>query len=109
PGTTWPPETQHLRRQGDVPQHLRGVREFVGFWEQLRDAWVDLVQEPLEFIEMPDDRVLTLTRMSGRGRESGGRIEIHFFQLWTIRVGKLRKSEIFRHRAEALEAAGLRE
>jgi len=34
---------------------------------------------------------------------------IHFFQLSTIRDGKVSKIEYFRHRADALEAAGLRE
>ena len=41
--------------------------------------------------------------------ESGVPIVIHFFQLWTIRDGKVRRIEYFRHRADALEAAGLSE
>jgi len=93
----------------DVPQHLRGAPEFIEFWEQLRSAWVDLVQEPLEFIEAPEDRVLTPTLISGRGLRSGGSIDVHFFMVWTIRGGKVRKIEVFRHRADALEAAGLSE
>jgi ketosteroid isomerase-like protein len=92
----------------DTPQHLRGP-EVIGFAEQLRGAWVDLATEPLEFIEAPEGRVVTPIRQSGRGRESGVPIEVHFFQLWTILDGKVRKIELFRHRAEALEAAGLRE
>jgi ketosteroid isomerase-like protein len=92
----------------DLPQHLRGP-EVIEFGEQLRGAWVDLATEPLEFIEAPGDRVVTLIRQSGRGRESGVPIEVHFFQLWTIRDGKVRKIELFRHRADALEAAGLKE
>jgi hypothetical protein len=34
---------------------------------------------------------------------------LHFFELLTIRDGKLRKMEFFRHRTDALEAAGLSE
>ncbi len=45
----------------------------------------------------------------GRGRQSGVPIEIHFFELATIRDGKVRQIEYFRHRADALEAAGLSE
>ena len=93
----------------DFPQHLRGAAEFIAFSEQYRERWVDLVQEPLEIIDAPDGRVLLLTRQSGRGRESGVPIVIHFFQLWTIRDGKVRRIEYFRHRADALEAAGLSE
>ncbi len=97
------------RTMPDLSQHLRGVPQFIGFWEQYRSAFADLVLEPLEFIEGPDDRVLTPIRQSGRGRESGVPIEIHFFQVWTIRDGNVRKGELFRHRADALEAAGLGE
>ena len=60
-------------------------------------------------IDAPDGRVLVLTQQSGRGRESGVPIVIHFFQLWTIRDGRVWRIEYFRHRADALEAAGLSE
>jgi len=93
----------------DAPQHLRGAPEVIGFLEQFRRAWADLTTEPLELIEAPDDRVLASTRLSGRGRESGVSIEAHPFQLFTIRDEKVRIMEFFRHRAEALEAAGLEE
>jgi ketosteroid isomerase-like protein len=97
------------RTYPDTPQHLRGVPEVTAVWEQLRSLWVDLVREPLEITEAPDGRVLAFTRLSGRGRESGVPIVIHFFTVFTIRDGRVRKAEIFRHRADALEAAGLRE
>jgi ketosteroid isomerase-like protein len=93
----------------DAPQHLRGVSELVEFAEQYRSAWDDLAQEPLELIEAADDRVLVFIRQSGRGRESGVPIVIHFFEVLTIRDGSVRNIEYFRHRADALEAAGLSE
>jgi ketosteroid isomerase-like protein len=97
------------RTYPDTPQHLRGAPDFLAFAEQYRGGWLDLVQEPLEIIEASDGRVLVFTRQSGRGRESGVPIEIHFFQLWTIRDGRGGKVEYFRHREDALEAAGLEE
>jgi ketosteroid isomerase-like protein len=97
------------RTYPDTPQHLQGVPQVLAFTEQFRDGWADLVQEPLEYIEAPDGRVLGLIRQTGRGRESGVPIEIHFFELCTVREGKLRRVEYFRHRADALEAAGLSE
>jgi ketosteroid isomerase-like protein len=93
----------------DQPQHLQGLRALVGHAEQMRSAWADLVEEPLEFIEASPDCVVTPIRLSGRGRESGVPVEIHFFYVFTIRDGRLRKIEFFRHRAEALEAVGLSE
>ena len=93
----------------DAPQDLRGAPDVIGFVDQFRSEWADLTGEPLELIEAPDDRVLVSARLSGRGRESGVTIEAHPFQLFTIRDGKVREIESFRHRADALEAAGLSE
>ena len=94
----------------DEPQHLRGVPAFMAFWKQVRSAFVDLVTEPLEVIEAPDDRVLTPAYITGRGRESGVPVEVgRYFQVWTFRCGKLREIEFFLRRRDALEAAGLSE
>jgi ketosteroid isomerase-like protein len=96
------------RELPDSPQEFRGVPAMIELWEQWRRV-LALTWEPLEFIEASDDRVLTVTRQSGRGRESGVPTEIELNQLWTIRDGVLHRLELFRHRADALEAAGLRE
>jgi hypothetical protein len=93
----------------DFPQHVRGRGEVIAFIEQYRDGWIDLVQEPLEVVESSRDRVLTLTRQSGRGRQSGVPIVIHFFALYTIRHERVRKIDYFRHRADAVRAIGLKE
>ena len=90
----------------DFPQHLRGLPEVIAFTEQYRDAWIDLIYELLELIEVPDGRVVAFVRHRGRGRQSGVPIVVHFFELWTIRNGKTRKIEFFRHRADALQIAG---
>jgi len=93
----------------DTPQHLRGVSAVVAFSEQYRDGWLDVVTDPLELTEAPGGGVLALCRQSARGRQSGVPIVIHFFEVFTIRGGKVQKGEFFRHRADALEAAGLSE
>ena len=91
----------------DFPQHLRGLAEVIAHTEQLRDGWIDLVYELLELIEAPDGRVVALVRQNARGRHSGVPIVVHFFELITVRDGKVGKIEYFRHRADALQAAGL--
>ena len=93
----------------DFPQHLRGLAEVIAFGEQYRDGWIDLAGELLELIEVPNGRVVAFVRQSGRGRQSGVPLVIHFFQLHTIRDGKVCKIEYFRHRADVLRAAGLSE
>ena len=93
----------------DFPQHLQGLAPFLAFCEQYRDGWINMVQEPLEVVDAPGGRIFALIRQSGRGRQSGVPIVIHFFALYTIRDRKMRKVEYFRHRADALQAAGLEE
>jgi hypothetical protein len=97
------------RTMPDQPQRLSGVREIVGFWEQMRGAWVEMSLEPLETIAAADDRVVTPLCQTARGRESGVPIVFHSFLVWTIRRGRVHRMELFRHRADALEAAGLSE
>ena len=79
----------------------------VEFLEEYRRGWVDHVQELLEVIEAPADRVLALVRQSSRGLQSGVPIVVHFFEVITFRDGKVRRIEYFRHRSDAMEAAGL--
>jgi hypothetical protein len=67
------------RTMPDLPQRLRGPLELLRFWEDLRSGWDDLILVALELIEAPDNRVLTLTRQTGRGRESGVPVEVHAF------------------------------
>jgi ketosteroid isomerase-like protein len=74
----------------DVPQHLRSAAELIESLERFRGAWIDLAVEPLEFIEAPGDRVVTLIRQSGRGQGSGVSIVFHYFFVCTIREGKVR-------------------
>ena len=93
----------------DFPQELRGLQEYIAFAEQYRDGWIDLVQEPLELTDAPGGRVLVLVQQSGRGRQSRVPIVVHFFELCTIRDGKMCKIEYFHHRADALQAASLQE
>jgi hypothetical protein len=93
----------------DAPQHLRGLPKLIEFAEQYRSTWADLAQEQLELIDAPDGRVVVAIRQSGRGRESGVPIVIHFFEVLAIRDRTVRKIEYFRHRADALEAVGLSE
>ena len=93
----------------DAPQDLRGAPEVIGFLDQFRSEWVDLTAEPIELIEAPDDRVLVSTALAAEVGRAASRSKPTPCQLCTIRDGKVRKTDSFRHRSGALEAAGLRE
>ena len=54
--------------------------------------------------------VVAAVRLSGRGGRSGVATRMRFFQVWTLRDGRvLRMKGDYRNREQALEAVGLRE
>jgi ketosteroid isomerase-like protein len=75
----------------------------------------DLVQEYLnlagalkaERVIDLGDRVLVLSRQSGRGKRSGVPLDTEYGDIFTIRDGKIVRWELYMERADALAAAGL--
>jgi ketosteroid isomerase-like protein len=55
------------------------------------------------------ERVISVVTRHGRGRASGAEVDWPLALVWTIRKGKVIRVVWFPTRAEALEAAGLRE
>jgi SnoaL-like protein len=89
-----------------VYRSLDGFRRFV---EQLDGISERFQIEPEEFIEAGDNVVIAV-RMSGKCRGDGVEPGMRLFSIWTLREGKVvRVTGGYRDRAEALEAAGLRE
>ena len=61
-----------------------------------------------EFVDA-GDQVVVATLLRGRGRGSGIEVEAHFYDVYTVRDGKIVRMDEFTSRAEALEAVGLRD
>jgi ketosteroid isomerase-like protein len=55
------------------------------------------------------ERVLVTAHHRGRGLGSGIEVDARFYLLYTLRDGKVVRQDEYAERAEALEAAGLRE
>jgi ketosteroid isomerase-like protein len=53
--------------------------------------------------------ILLVAAHHGRGRTSGAEVQTQMGYLYTVRGGKIVRAELYRSRAAALEAAGLRE
>ena len=83
-----------------------GVQRAVATW---MGAWEDYRHERRELIDCGGDRVLMAGWQTGRGKGSGVEISEENFSVYRVREGRIVKQQMFRHRADALEAAGLSE
>jgi len=84
---------------------LDAVRDNFEHW---REAWDELEVRVEEVIDA-GDRVLLTAHHRGRGQGSGVEVDTRFYEVYMLRDGKVVRVDEFSERAEALEAAGLRE
>jgi ketosteroid isomerase-like protein len=82
-----------------------------GAYELAADLWETLPDYGLAVEEIIDrgDRVVAVLRISGTGGSSGVPVSQQVAFVWTFEGGKIVRGKSFTSRAEALEAAGLRE
>jgi ketosteroid isomerase-like protein len=85
-----------------------GVEAVAAATRALFDTWADFTLKAEEFIPAGDSLVVRV-RQQGVARISGVPTDEHYFTVWSFRGRKVIRIENFRERAEALEAAGLRE
>jgi ketosteroid isomerase-like protein len=87
---------------------VRGREAAWNFNMRIRESfeWTPI---EVERIDAGADKVLGHPRYEARGVESGARVELDQWFVATVRQGKIRRLQWFVDRAEALEAAGLRE
>ncbi len=82
-----------------------GVRRFMADWMA---SWADYRAEVEELVDA-GDQVAGVVVERGRGRETGIEVDNRVGFVWTLRGGKVIRMKRYASRAEALEAAGLRE
>ena len=87
---------------------FRGHAELLSMWRNLRENFAGFRVEPREIIDC-GDKVVVVVEAEGTGPESGAEVRQTWAQVITIRDGLIARVEPFPTRAEALEAAGLRE
>jgi uncharacterized protein len=84
-----------------------GVRDYLG---RLGEVFDERRVEPLEVIDVDDGQVISVVRVVGRSEKFGTEVTADW--AWLINFGANGKGvriETFTDRAQALEAAGLRE
>ena len=86
------------------------LRAYVDDWiDTLDDFMDDFRIEPVELIEAGEDKVIAVTRISGRAKLSGVEADLTYAAVYTIRDGKIARGREYWTKEQALEAAGLSE
>ena len=98
PGIVWNP-IEESPEQGHDAVRASAVR-----W---KSEWDDYELIPEDLVDV-GDRVLATVRLRGRGRGSGIEIDARFYDVYTLRDGKIVRMDQFTERSEALKAAGHR-
>ena len=92
PGIVWNP-IEELPAEGHA-----AVRTSLARWKA---DWDDYEVQPEEFADM-GDRVVVTVRLRGRGRSSGVEIDARFYDVYTLRDGKIVRMDQFTERSEAI-------
>ena len=90
------------------PGVYRGFDRIREFFIDQGKMWKSQRYEPDEFIPVGDDQVVVPQKIVSVGRD-GVEVVAHTANLFTLRGGKVTGWKNFQTKAEALEAAGLRE
>jgi ketosteroid isomerase-like protein len=88
---------------------IQGREAIWDFIVELDDAWEDGAYVLLDVIESGNDTAVARVARQVRGKTSGVDADFEYWNVVTLRDGKMSRSEWFEDRAEALEAAGLSE
>jgi ketosteroid isomerase-like protein len=98
-------EIEFAIADGPTPGSSTGVAGMAEVWRDALSAWEGFTGEAEEYRELDDERVLVLTRHSGRGRGSGLELD----PMWTraanlfhIRGGKVTRLVFYFDRDRAL-------
>ena len=86
----------------------RGRAERIRFQQRWVAEWGDFQFAPEELLYLGDDRVFVSGHIVGTGQSSGAGFDSDWAVLLTISDGRIVREQFF-DRADALEAAGLRE
>ena len=88
---------------------VRGSEAVWDFIVSLTEPWERADFEMAEFIDVDDDTLVARYRRPVQGKASGIAEELDYWCVHRFRGGKIHSHVWFASRAEALEAAGLRE
>ena len=106
------PDIEFVTADGPQPGTWKGLAGMAEGWRTWLSAWEDFRQQAVEYRELDDERVLVSFRATGRGKTSGLDLaQMHPLGagVFHVREGRVTRFVVYRDRAQALEAVGLRE
>jgi ketosteroid isomerase-like protein len=95
----------HSVWDGRVFKGFEGTQEWIS---DTREVWASYEQKLEEIVDLGEN-VVVVVRIAGRGGGSGVPVSQDLAVVWTFVGDKAVRARSFTSRAEALEAAGLRE
>jgi ketosteroid isomerase-like protein len=101
------PEIEFVVDGGPEPGRWTGLDGLIEGGRTILSAWEDWRPQAAEYRELDDERVLVLTRQSGRGKTSGLEVEQTTAGLFHISNGKVTRLAIYWDRDRALADLGL--
>jgi ketosteroid isomerase-like protein len=104
------PEIELVIVEGPSPGSWKGLGEMAEGVRDFLSAWEDWHSEPEEYRELDGERVLALTRGSGRGRTSGLEIEqlgAKTANVFHVREGRVTRLVIYSDRDRAFADLGM--
>jgi ketosteroid isomerase-like protein len=104
------PEIEFVFADGPSPGSWTGVGGMTAANRDFLSAWEGLRQEPEEYSELDDERVLVLHRFNARGKRSGlelGQMRAEGAAMFQIRSGKVTRLVHYYDRERALADLGL--
>jgi ketosteroid isomerase-like protein len=79
-----------------------GVQRWL--FEDWASAWAEFSMEPQEYIDVDDERVISVFQMKATGRASGAAIERQDAMVWVVRSGLVVRIDYYNSKQQALEA-----
>jgi ketosteroid isomerase-like protein len=106
------PEMEYVFVDGPTPGRWTGQAGLAKGMREFLSAWKDFRSEAEEYIELDEERVLVLTRYSGRGKTSGveiAQMRAKGANVFRVRDGSVTQRIIYFDRDHALADLGLKE
>jgi ketosteroid isomerase-like protein len=104
------PDYEFFSRLASVEgRAYRGREGFLDYLRDIADGFSGARWELVEIVGSRGDVAVVVFRFTAVGRESRAPVDMTGPQVWTFRDGLVWRNEVYRSRAEALEAAGLHE